>query len=74
MCRYVPDEANGGPPGAKSGYWKTMAPGEDWSRYDLNGNPISPEEAHPSPGPPGIPSWTIWGIAAFFATYSAPAY
>ena len=47
VCRYVPDGKNGGPGGAKDGYWKTKTPTTPWSRYDLNGNPITPAEAHP---------------------------
>ncbi|MGN5612539.1 RHS repeat-associated core domain-containing protein, partial [Xanthomonas hortorum] len=54
VCRYVPDQMNGGPRGAPNGYWKTTTPDTNgWQRYDLNGNPISPEEAHPKP--PNIP-------------------
>jgi len=68
-----------GPPGAKFGYWKTNVPGQPgWSRYDLNGNPITPEEAHPFPNPeperPSVPPWTVWGVAVFFGTYPLPAY
>jgi len=52
QCQYVPREGEGGPPGS-TGYWKTKTPGQDgWSRYDLNGNPITPEVAHPGPTEP----------------------
>ncbi len=48
MCRYVPDTKNGGPPGAKNGYWKTQSNGQKgWQRFDLNGNPQTAEQAHP---------------------------
>ena len=50
MCRWVPSDTAGGPPGSQ-GYWKTQTPGvKGWSRYDQSGNPISPEEAHPGVG------------------------
>jgi RHS repeat-associated protein len=61
ICRYVPDGKNGGPSGAKDGYWKTQEPGQKgWNRFDLRGNPITPEQAHPSnpsnrPVPPVFP-------------------
>ncbi|MGJ0428053.1 PKD domain-containing protein [Methylobacter sp.] len=81
MCRYVPDQANGGPPGATSPYWKTQTPGvKGWNRYDLNGNPITPEQAHPpsriSPPiePPGIPAWIRIGAFVGGMIYSEPAY
>jgi uncharacterized protein RhaS with RHS repeats len=46
-CRYVPDEKNGGTRGAKDGYWKTQKNGQKgYSRYSLNGNPITVEQAH----------------------------
>ncbi|MGP8473894.1 RHS repeat-associated core domain-containing protein [Burkholderia sp. PR2] len=79
ICQYVPDKANGGPPNAENGYWKTNTPGErGWYRYDLNGNPITEDEAHPKPNSepssPSIPQLTPWGIAVFLGTYSSPAY
>jgi len=47
MCRWVPSDEEGGPPGSE-GYWKTQSPGvKGWQRYDQQGNPISPQEAHP---------------------------
>ena len=46
-CRYVPDERNGGTRGAKDGYWKTQTSGQKgYSRYSLNGTPITVEQAH----------------------------
>jgi RHS repeat-associated protein len=54
VCRYVPDEANGGPKGAQEGYWKTKTPTTPWTRFDSNGNPISPGQAHPG-NPPAAP-------------------
>ena len=77
MCRYVPDEANGGIPGTKEGYWKTQVPGQDWQRYDLNGYPISPTEAHPGNPPATLPSLPPAGPLAFFLwalIHSDPAY
>ncbi|MDE1153154.1 MAG: hypothetical protein PW788_11515 [Micavibrio sp.] len=57
-CEYVPAQGEGGPTGS-SGYWKTLdpnhpsLPGEPaWQHYDLNGNPITPDQAHPGPGIP----------------------
>ncbi|HQT90223.1 MAG TPA: PAAR domain-containing protein [Acidiphilium sp.] len=49
--RWVPPEDQGGPPGSK-GYWKTKTPDASWQRYDRDGNPISPEQAHPGPSKP----------------------
>jgi RHS repeat-associated protein len=49
MCRWVPAEGEGGPPGSK-GYWKTQTGGQQgWSRFDIRGTPITPEQAHPRP-------------------------
>ncbi len=48
-AQWVPPEADGGPPGSE-GYWKTKKPGGKWDqRYDQEGNPITPDEAHPGP-------------------------
>ena len=46
-CRYVPDEKNGGMSGAPRGYWKTKTPGTQWQRYNLQGLPITANQAHP---------------------------
>lgn len=47
MCRWVPSDEAGGPPGSQ-GYWKTQTQGvKGWTRYDQSGNPITPEQAHP---------------------------
>ena len=45
------------PPGPNNPnpYWKVTPPGGPVQRYDANGNPISPEEAHPGP-PQSCPS------------------
>ncbi len=49
ICRYVPDGANGEPAGAREPYWKVKTPGQaGWQRFNLSGNPITPEQAHPS--------------------------
>ncbi|MDE2239111.1 MAG: hypothetical protein KGJ73_04185, partial [Rhodospirillales bacterium] len=50
MCQYVPPGDQGGPPGSK-GYWKTQQPGQKgWGqRYNQQGEPITPDEAHPGP-------------------------
>jgi len=82
MCRYVPDAANGGPAGADQPYWKTQQPGQSgWDRYNLNGDPITPEDAHPGQGasPEGglgpIPTWLLRaGVFIGGMTYSEPAY
>lgn len=51
ITRWVPPHDDGGPPGSQ-GYWKTKTPGSSWRRYDQQGKPITPEEAHPNPMPP----------------------
>lgn len=62
FVRYVPAEGTGpkgGMSGAKEGYFKLKNPnGPGWQRYDLRGNPITPEQAHPSQSrpAPGCPS------------------
>jgi len=60
-CQYVPPEGKGGPPGSK-GYWKTRQHGQkNWGQhYDLKGNYISPEKAHPKQ--PVKPPFSIWRI------------
>jgi RHS repeat-associated protein len=59
QCQWVPPENEGGPPGSK-GYWKTQQPGQKgWQRYDPNGDPITPEEAHPGPAVPVDPAEPI---------------
>jgi hypothetical protein len=48
QCQYVPDGKNGGPSTSKVGYWKTNSPDQKgWQRYNLQGQPITPGEAHP---------------------------
>ena len=69
MCQYVPDERNGGPRGAKEGYWKTKEPGKPWTRFDLKGNPITPEQAHP-----GSPQSNPAGNPFLGVPGSMPAY
>jgi hypothetical protein len=50
ICEYVPDKLNGGPSSADRAYWKTQGAGErGWQRYDLSGNELTPDEAHPRP-------------------------
>jgi RHS repeat-associated protein len=77
ICRYVPDAGSGGPKGATEPYWKTQNPGQNgWNRYDLRGNPITPEQSHLGRGgATPIPIWLI-RIGTFIGgmTYSAPAY
>jgi len=46
MCEYSPPESEGGLKGS-SGYWKLSPPGQPQQRYDMNGNPITAEQAHP---------------------------
>jgi hypothetical protein len=43
-CTYAPPEEGQDP------YWKTTDPEGNQQRYDQNGNPITPEEAHPGSG------------------------
>jgi RHS repeat-associated protein len=49
QCEYVPP---GGPSGS-IGYFKTKWNNvkNEWQRYDLEGNPVTPEEAHPGSMP-----------------------
>jgi RHS repeat-associated protein len=64
QCRYVPDRSNGGPPGARKGYWKIKLPGQKtWSRYNLKGQPISSDEAHPES--PKLPPWALMGALVY---------
>jgi hypothetical protein len=67
--QYVPPEGEGGPPGSK-GYWKVNEPGQKgWQRFDLKGNQITPEQAHPSgrvrPILPAIPAAAGSALAPF---------
>jgi RHS repeat-associated protein len=77
ICRYVPDAKNGGPPGARKGYWKFKGPGQDWTRYSLEGEPIPPEAAHPGEpieDPVAGPGWLLRiGFYLFIIFYSEPA-
>ncbi len=67
QCQFVPPEGEGGPPGSK-GYWKTRQPGEGWGqRYDANGKPVTPEQAHPG-NPQGRPS-TPLGVPSYIPVY-----
>ena len=53
MVQYVPPEEDGGPSGSK-GYFKKDIPGQPGEqRYDMEGNEITPEQAHPG-NPPVI--------------------
>ena len=64
QCQYVPPEGQGGTPGSK-GYFKTNGPGQiGWQRYDLNGNPLTVEQAHrvPTPKIPTSPFFFIPNI------------
>jgi RHS repeat-associated protein len=55
ICRWVPPATEGGPPGSE-GYWKVQDPGSTgWNRFDPNGQPLTPEEAHPNPPVPRPP-------------------
>jgi RHS repeat-associated protein len=82
ICRWVPPEGEGGPPGSQ-GYWKTQAPQQSgWSRFSQAGEPISPGEAHPGPGPGQI-IWSsteggpiVAGIVTFLTTlfWATPAH
>jgi len=87
-CVYVPQDAVGG--GPHDPYWKQNTPGQKgWQRFDLRGNPITAEQAHPGnpkpPQPPGnppeIPWWVKWTkvptpVSVFFTTlfWPTPAY
>jgi RHS repeat-associated protein len=47
------------------GYWKVKLPGQTAQRYDEEGNPMTPQETHPSrtkpspPVPPGLPPGVV---------------
>jgi RHS repeat-associated protein len=77
MCRWVPAEADGGPPGSQ-GYWKTQTGGQKgWSRFDRLGIPISPEQAHPNPRPSRSSIPVIYNpivVAAWALLFSQDAY
>jgi RHS repeat-associated protein len=83
ICRYVPDGESGGPKGAPDPYWKTKSPDSPWQRYDPQGNPISPDEAHPGnpnpsqpedPSVPPVPWFTRIGVGLGLLLYPTPAY
>ncbi|QKT04928.1 RHS repeat-associated core domain-containing protein [Ectothiorhodospiraceae bacterium 2226] len=47
LCQWVPP----GGPSASIGYWKVNEPGvKGWQRYNQEGKPITPEQAHPGRG------------------------
>ncbi|MBS1165544.1 MAG: wapA1 [Proteobacteria bacterium] len=79
ICRWVPPQGEGGPPGSQ-GYWKTQMSGQKgWSRYDQSGSPITPNEAHPNTLPSNpIPPYVRFGgaVGVFVGTvfYTTPAY
>jgi RHS repeat-associated protein len=55
ICRWVPAYGDGGPPGSK-GYWKTDPGGSGYTgRFGPDGQPLTPEEAHPNPPPLPLP-------------------
>ena len=83
FLRWVPNEAEGGPPGSQ-GYWKRWTPElppGDWQRFDTEGVPRTIPEVHRIPGMEDrassvpFPSWilratvTIWAIL-----YERPVY
>lgn len=79
ICRWVPSQGQGGPPGSQ-GYWKVQTGGSgQWNRYSQNGIPITEQQAHPNP-PPANPLAAIvrFGtpLGAFLGVmfYSSPAY
>jgi RHS repeat-associated protein len=80
QCQFVPDERSGGLPGTKQPYWKTKLPGmPGWQRYDLNGSPMTPEQAHPgnpptSELPPSLPPAAPWAFFLWALFHSEPAY
>jgi RHS repeat-associated protein len=49
ICTYAPP---GSVNNNKDPYWKSMDDSGNTQRYDGNGNPITPGQAHPSPNPP----------------------
>ncbi len=49
-CTYAPPGPNNVDP-----YWKTTDPQGNQQRYNMQGQPITPEEAHPRPGRPVLP-------------------
>lgn len=79
QANYVPDQNNGGPPGAQESYWKVKQPGQGWQRYNNEGFPITPEQAHPSScpveePPPVNPLWeNPWLWFPLLLSYSSDA-
>ncbi|MCP4491061.1 MAG: hypothetical protein GY820_27660, partial [Gammaproteobacteria bacterium] len=75
MCRWVPPEGQGGPPGSK-GYWKTQQAGQKgWQRYSSGGQSQTAEQSHPSGGGTGglgKGKLGLFGWGGLF--YSSPAY
>jgi RHS repeat-associated protein len=48
QCQWVPPDARSG----SQGYWKINEPGRSgWQRYNVQGKPITPEQAHPGTRP-----------------------
>lgn len=54
MCEYSPPESSGGMKGS-TGYWKLTPPGGPEQGFDMSGNSITPEQAHPGNPPPVEP-------------------
>jgi len=74
-CTYAPPKPGFNP----DPYWKVTAPDGSKQHYDLGGNPITPDGAHPGPGPgnPFSPFFRFGlGTSAFLGTifYTTPAY
>ena len=80
ICRYVPDRANGGPANAPDAYWKTKTPEGKWQRYNLQGSPVTAEQAHPGtrPAAPAAAPATNWllrlGVGIGLMLYSGEAH
>jgi len=72
-CTYAPPSAINADP-----YWRTNAPDGTNQRYDVLGNPITADQAHPGPGPSNTPPVPLGGNPIIFAIialfYSQPAY
>jgi RHS repeat-associated protein len=75
-CTYAEPGPNNPDP-----YWKVNQPGGGTQRYNMAGQPITPDQAHPGPTagepskPPGLlPPTTPWALFIYLITYSPPAY
>ena len=70
LARWVPPDTDSG----SNGYWKSKTPDGPWQRYNQQGNPIPPDEAHPGNPPSLVPWWAKVGVGLYLMCHSEPAY